>query len=132
MNYKKWLGILFFAVLVISCFSPWVTVPSRNLVISGVSAEGTNFGKPGYFNLFFGFFFLIFHLTPRLWAKRWNLLVVALNLAWAIRNYFLLTACREGECPFKETGLFLMIIASVCMLISALLPDISMKEDRPS
>lgn len=128
MSYKKWVGVIFVTALAISCFAPWVTVPARDLVISGVSAEGTNFGKPGYFNLFFSFFFLIFHLVPRLWAKRWNLLVVALNLAWAIRNYFLLTACREGECPVKETGLYVMIIASVCILISALFPDISMKE----
>jgi len=124
MQYRKWMGILLFIILVISCLMPWVTVVSKQIVISGVSAEGTNFGKPGYFNLLFSVFFLFFHLVPRLWAKRWNLLVVALNIAWAIRNYFLITACREGECPQKHEGLYLMLFAAAGMLISALFPDI--------
>ena len=127
---KFYLGILFALVLIISCFSPWITVVSREIEISGVSAEGTNFGKPGYFNLLFSALFILFHIIPRLWAKRWNLLVVALNIAWAIRNYFILTACREGECPEKHLGLYLSIIASFLMLVSALFPEISMDEKK--
>ena len=126
MNYKKWLGIFFVILLMASCFFTWMTVPSRSLTVTGVSAEGTNFGKPGFFNLFFGFFFLVFHMIPKLWAKRLNLLVVALNTAWAVRNYFIITACRDGECPQIHAGLYIMEFASLMILISALFPDIEL------
>ena len=103
---------------------PWVIVPSRNIVISGVSAEGTNFGKPGYLNIILSIFFIVFTLIPRLWAKRANLVVVALNIAWAIRNYLLLSACRGGDCPEKQAGLYLLIFSSLFILVSGLFPDL--------
>lgn len=109
---------------------PWVIIVSKNITVTGVDATGTNFGKPGYFHFFFGFFFLIFHLVPTLWAKRWNLVVVALNIAWAVRNYFIISMCREGDCPEKQMGLWLVMAASVLMLLAALFPDITLKEDK--
>jgi len=117
-------------LLIVSCFIPWVTIPSKNIVVSGVESTGTNFGKPGYTHFVLSFFFIIFHFIPRLWAKRSNLLVVALNIAWAIRNYFIISMCREGECPEKQIGLWLVLLASVLVLIAALFPDIKLKEEK--
>jgi hypothetical protein len=128
----KWIGLLAVILLVVSCFVPWVIIPSKNIIVSGVDSAGTNFGKPGYAHFVLGFFFIIFHLIPKLWAKRINLLIVALNLAWAVRNYFIISMCREGECPEKQTGLWLVLTASVLMLIAALLPDIKLKEENKS
>lgn len=125
-----WTGLGAALLLVITCFIPWVTIESRNLVISGVEARGTNFGKPGYFNLLMTFFFVLFSLIPRVWAKRANLLVVALNLAWAVRNYFLLSVCRAGECPEKETGIYLLLLACGLMLAAALFPPMSLQEKK--
>lgn len=130
MRYMKWIGLFALVLLVVSCFMPWVIIISKNITVTGVDATGTNFGKPGYFHFFFGFFFLIFHLVPTLWAKRWNLVVVALNIAWAVRNYFIISMCREGDCPEKQMGLWLVIGASVLMLLAALFPDIKLKEDK--
>ena len=76
------------------------------------------------------FLFLVFHFIPRLWAKRWNLLVVALNIAWAVRNVIIISMCRDGECPEKQTGLYLVILASAIMLAAALFPDIKLKEEK--
>ncbi|HEX5655272.1 MAG TPA: hypothetical protein VFX58_19500 [Chitinophagaceae bacterium] len=129
-RYLFWTGLGAALLLVITCFIPWVTIDAKNIVISGVDASGTNFGKPGYFNLLMTIFFVFFSLIPRVWAKRANLLVVALNLAWAIRNYFLLSACRGGECPEKETGLYLLLLACGLMLASALFPPISLQEKK--
>jgi len=117
-------------LLIVSCFIPWVTIPSKNIVVSGIESTGTNFGKPGYTHFVLSFFFIIFHFIPRLWAKRSNLLVVALNIAWAIRNYFIISMCREGECPEKQIGLWLVLLASVLVLIAALFPDIKLKEEK--
>ena len=127
----KWIGLAASVLLIISCFSTWVIIVSKNIAVSGVNATGTNFGKPGYFNFLFTFFFILFTLIPRIWAKRTNLLITALNLSWALRNYFIISACRGGECPEKQTSIYLMLIASLLMLASALFPDIKLREQKP-
>lgn len=118
------------ALLVVACLSPWVVIESKNITISGIDATGTNFGKPGYFHLFCAFFFTVFTLIPRIWAKRWNLAVVALNVAWVIRNFMVIAVCRGGECPSRKTGLWMLLLASALMLVSALFPDISLNNNK--
>jgi hypothetical protein len=126
----KWIGVMAAVLLVVSCFTPWVIIESKNITISGIDATGTNFGKPGYFHFIFSFFFLLFSFIQKVWAKRFNLLIVALNVAWAAKNYFLLTACAGGECPLFKTGLWLMLLSSICMLIAAFFPDIELKQAK--
>ena len=130
MRWMKWTGIAAAIILIISCFLTWVTIPSKNIVVSGVDATGTSFGRPGYFSLLMTFFFLVCTLLPKLWAKRINLLFTAMNLAWAIRNYFIISACQGGDCPEKQAGLFLMLIASLLMLASSLFPDIKLPAEK--
>ena len=126
----KWTGFIAAALLVAACFMVWVVVPSRQIVVTGVDATGTNFGKPGYFHFICAFFFVAFSILPKVWAKRSNLLVTALNIAWAIRNYFIISACYAGDCPEKKAGIFLMLLASLLMLISALFPDMKLPEKK--
>jgi len=126
----KWTGLATAVLLIISCFLTWVVIVSKNIIVTGVNAAGTNFGKPGYFNLLMTLFFLAFTLIPKIWAKRINLLVTAMNLAWAVRNYFIITACRAGECPEKHTGIFLLLFASFLMLVSSLFPDLELPEQK--
>lgn len=130
MKYMKWLGVLAVGLLIYSCFSNWIAVTDRGVIAGGMDAGGTNFGKPGYFHLFFALLFLPFHLIPRLWAKRANVVVVALNMAWAIRNFFVLAICRGGDCPERLLGLWLMLLASVLMLLAALFPDMNPVERK--
>jgi hypothetical protein len=122
MRYSTGLGIAAVLLLVIACFMPWVLIPSKQLVISGMDASGTRYGKPGYLHLLLGFFYLIFTLIPAVWAKRFNLLVVAFNLAWTLRNFLILSLCRGGECPERQAGLYLLAMAGVLMLVAALFP----------
>lgn len=128
MRWNKWLGIVAALLQIISCFMTWVVISSKNIVVTGVDASGTSFGRPGYFNLLFAGIFILFHFIPRVWAKRGNLAVAALNMAWALRNYFLITTCRGGDCPEKHWGIWLLLISSVLLLVSALFPDIKLKE----
>jgi len=133
MNKKmKWIGVVAAVLLVISCFTPWVIIESKAITVSGIDATGTNYGKPGYFHFIFSFFFLLFTFIQKVWAKRFNLLVVAVNVAWAAKNYFLLTACAGGECPVSQIGLWLMLFASGVMLISSFFPDIEIKQEQKS
>lgn len=130
MRWMKWVGIAGAVLLILSCFLTWVVIPSKNILVTGVDASGTYFGKPGYFSLLMTFFFLLFTLIPRIWAKRTNLLVTALNLAWAARNYFIISACRAGECPEKHSGIYLMLLASLAMLVSSLFPDMKLPQTK--
>ena len=125
-KYMKWIGVLAALLLLISCFTPWIIIESRKIVVSGIDSTGTNYGKPGYLHFVLAGLFLIFSYLKKIWAKRVNLLVVAVNLAWAIRNYFVVTACAAGECPVTQLGLWLMLLSSLLMLLSSLFPDIKL------
>lgn len=126
----KWIGFAAGVLLIVSCFTPWVFIASRDITISGIDATGTNFGKPGYFHFLCAFFFLLFNFIPKIWAKRSNLLVAALNIAWAIRNFFVIAACQGGECPEKKTGLYFVLFASIIMLITTFFPDMKLIDDK--
>lgn len=130
MRFMKWIGFFSALALIIACFIPWVFIEPNNIIVSGVQATGTNFGKPGYFHFLMIAFFVIFNFTPKVWAKRSNLLITALNLAWAIRNYFIISACQMGDCPVKKAGIYILIPASVLMLVAALFPDIKIPEKK--
>jgi hypothetical protein len=126
----KWIGLLATIALVIACFFPWVYIESKNITVTGVSSVGTNFGKPGYFHFFLAAFYLVFNFISRVWAKRANLLVVALNIGWAVRNYFLISACAAGECPEKKAALYIVLISSLVMLVAALLPKVELQAEK--
>lgn len=130
MRFMKWIGLLAAAVLTVACFFPWTFIASKNIVVSGVDATGTSFGKPGYFHFIMVIIFIFFNFTPRVWAKRSNLLIAALNLAWAVRNYIIISSCYMGDCPEKKLALFLVIPASVLMLVAAMFPDIKLVEKK--
>ena len=130
MRFFKWIGLLAAIGLTISCFYPWVFIESKNITVSGVEAIGTNFGKPGYFHFILTFLFIVFDFVPKVWAKRSNLLLTALNLAWAIRNYFIISACYMGDCPLRKTAIFFLIPASALMLLSALFPNMKIQEKK--
>jgi hypothetical protein len=126
MRWMKWVGIAGAILLIIACFLTWVVIASKNIVVTGVDATGTYFGKPGYFNLLMTFFFLLFTFIPKIWAKRTNVVITAMNFAWALRNYFIITSCRAGECPEKHIGIYLLLFASLLMLVSSLFPDMKL------
>lgn len=122
-------GLLAVVLLVISCWMPWVVVPSRDIVVSGISAPGTNYGRPGYVHLVLAAFFLVFMLLGKIWSSRVNVFIAALNTAWAIRNFIVLTTCYGGECPLKKWGLFLMLAGSALLLVAALFPGLRLKQE---
>src|SRR5215831_1073187 len=124
MRWLKYIGIIAAILLIIACFMTWVYIPSKNITVTGIDATGTNFGRPGIFHFITTFFFITLTLIPRVWAKRANLLVTALNMAWAIRNYFIISTCRGGECPEKHAAIYALLILSLIMLVSSLLPDL--------
>ena len=91
MKYSQTLGVVFALLLISACYLPWCIIPSKALIISGMNTTGTVLGKPGYMHIFFGVISILLFVIQRVWSKRVNLLIMALNFAWAIRNYLLMS-----------------------------------------
>jgi hypothetical protein len=72
----------------------------------------------------------IFFLLPAVWAKRINPFLGAINFAWALRNLFLLSTCRNGECPEKIWWLYVYVLAAFVVLVMTVLPDMKVKSSK--
>ena len=128
MKIMKWMGVAAAIILVAACFLPWVVIESKDIVVTGVESTGTAFGKPGYFHFIFAGLYLLLVLINRVWSKRVNIFVSGFNVAWAVRNFMIISICYGGECPIKQSGLYIMLISSIAMLISVLFSDAAVKE----
>lgn len=122
MKYSQRIGIIATIALMAVCFLPWAYIASKQITVSGFIAIGTNFGKPGLLNFIFCVIMLVMFAVPAIWAKRTNVFIAALNLAFAIRNFIVLSFCSAGECPEKKIGLYLLIFLSAIIQVMALLP----------
>lgn len=123
MNRSQWIALASAIVLVVACFMPWVHISSAGITVSGVETAGTRFGKPAYIHFILTGIVVLFTFINALWAKRFNLLFAALNFAWALRNFVVITKCEAGECPEKQTGLYLVLIAAFALLVSTFFPN---------
>jgi hypothetical protein len=130
MRLIEWLSIFFTFMLFIACFSPWVIIESKNIMVSGHQAIGTAFGKPGYMHILLGAIYLLFILIDKWWSKRIALFIGASNVAWAIRNFIIISACHGGECPVKKWGIYLVLASAIAMLIAILFnPTLTREKD---
>ncbi len=119
MRFMKLAGILAALIVIISAFFPWVVIESRDLVVSGVDNAGLNYGKRGYWHFVFCGLFIIFSLFRGVEARRVNVFVAAINLAWSLAN-LLVFKCEGGECPVKQPALYISILGSVLMMVAVL------------
>jgi hypothetical protein len=123
----RWMSIAAAVIVLSACFFPWIHIESKDIIVSGVSAEGTSYGKPGYMHFILAGFFLMFMLFNKTWAQRAAVFLAAFNLAWAIRNYIVISSCHGGECPQKQVALYAALIFSVLMLLFSLLVKLPAK-----
>jgi len=127
VRYLHWLGIAACITLIISCFLPWVNYADINQTFSGFYSFKNEYGKPGKFLFFLGALMLSFMLLPKVWAKRANLFIGALTLAYAVKTFILFGSCYNNYCPQKLFGLYLMVSCAVVMLIASGFPNLKMK-----
>jgi hypothetical protein len=132
MRTTKWLSIVAALIFIASCFFPWVVIETKNIVISGVSAEGTRYGKPGYLNLVFIFIVLVLSFFQKSWAIRINLFLAACNFGWVLRNFILLSACEGGECPQRQPALFVYLVSAILLLVLIPLQKVKVQESEPA
>ena len=114
------IGLSIGLLTALACFLPWMSIESKNLMITGMDTTGTKFGKPGLLHLILTGLYLVFTLVPKPWGQKANLLVVAVNAAWAIRNFMLLTSCAGGECPARLIGFYMLLIGSMGMMAATI------------
>lgn len=130
MRYSQWIGVLAAAALMLSGFLNWTWYPDIKKYFTGFFTENNMYGKPAKALIFFAIIAVIFYLLPKVWAKRWNLLVCVIILAFAIRSFIVFSQCYRGICPERQPGIWLMLGSAVVMMLCALLPDLSVTQDR--
>ena len=123
-----WLGIAACVVLIIACFMPWTFHADVGKNFTGFFSEQNKYGRPGKFIIIFTVPLLVFMLLPKLWAKRTNLFLGAMLVAYAVKTYILYTSCYMAYCPEKKAGVFLMLFSAVVIFIAALLPNVKSQQ----
>ena len=130
MKYSQLLGCIAVVLLAAASYLPWSFIAERNILVTGMSAPGTIYGKPGLMHFVLGFILILFFIIPKIWAKRINVFTAAINLAWSVRNFILLSTCYMGECPQKKFGLYLALVLCFFILIMSFLPELKKLERK--
>ncbi len=128
MKYYKTIGLLACVLLVVSCFLPWAYYTDIHKSFTGFFSEQNVYGKPGKVFIFMAVVSAIMIVTNKVWAKRVHILLSAINIAYLIKTYVLFTTCYATICPQKEYGLYVLIVSSVVLMITSILPDMKILE----
>jgi hypothetical protein len=117
MQSIKWFAILVILLVAACCFFPWVTIPEKNITISGFHSDISIFGKPGIMHFFICGLLLLLLLFQKSWSLRAGFFISFINIAWAFRNYFLISSCRAGTCPEKQPALYTLLVGSLVLTV---------------
>jgi hypothetical protein len=121
--YSKWIAVFASVLLIVSCFLPWAYYPDIDKVFTGFFSENNLYGKPGKWLTVMAVISLLCQFLPNIFYKRANLLLMALNVAYAIKSYIIFASCYHGYCPEKKIGIYLMLIASILLMTAAVFPS---------
>jgi hypothetical protein len=127
-RYSKWISLLAAILLILACYLPWAFYPDLNKSFTGFFSENNIYGKPAKWLTVMALFSVICQFLPMIFLKRLNLLLMALNLAYAIKTYIVYAECYRGYCPVKQTGLYLMLMSSIVLMIAAVFPSASIRK----
>ena len=130
MKYSQLIGVVAALVLIGACWMPWAYYPDLDKSFTGFFSELNRYGKPGKVLVFFSAVSILLFLVPKVWAKRSNMLVAGIAIAWAIKSFISYSGCYGGICPEKLAGIWIMLGASVVVLVMTFLPDLPVKEDQ--
>ena len=123
-------GMIACVVLVVVCFMPWSYYADIKETFTGFYSFQNQYGKPGKFLSLIATIAFALMLLPKIWAKRTNLFVCALGVGYAIKTFILFTSCYNAYCPEKKAGIYLMLTATVLMLLSAAFPDLKINKQK--
>jgi len=129
-KYLHWIGIAACITLVVSCFLPWVYYDDLKQTFTGFYSYHNQYGRPGKFLSILALASLVCMLLPNVLAKRTNLFICALVVAYAVKSFILFSSCYNNYCPQKLYGLYLMVGCTVVMLVASAFPDLKLKEGK--
>lgn len=130
MKFTKWIGVAAGIALIIICFIPWTYHEDVQKSFTGFFSQNNAYGKPGKFLIFFSVLSILLIIVPRIWAKRTNLFVTGIMLAYAIKTYILYTSCYNAYCPEKKAGIYLVVALSLIQFVMSLFPDMKIEEKK--
>jgi hypothetical protein len=130
MKHSQWIGVGAAVLVIAGCFLPWAYFPDLHEDFTGFFSEQNRYGRPGKVLIVFCGVEILLFLIPKIWAKRANLFIGAVTLAWSIKSYMLYTACYKGICPERRLGIFLVLAGAAIALVASLLPDLSVREEK--
>ncbi len=122
MKYSNLIGVIAGISLIVICFLPWTYHADVGKDFTGFFSEKNAYGKPGNAFILFTIIFLMLTLISKVWAKRTNLFITAIIVAYAIKTYILYTSCYNAYCPEKRPGIYFVLICSIIMLTAAVFP----------
>lgn len=129
MKYSQLVGIVGSLLLAAASFMPWAWYPDLGKEFTGFFSEQDRYGRPGDILLFFCVVMILLFVIPRIWAKRTNIFMAAITLAFVVRCYILYTGCYRGICPEKRVGIFLVLLGAVIAMTATLLPRLPVGEE---
>ncbi len=109
---------------------PWTFHADLGKDFTGFFSEQNKYGKPGKFLIIIAAAIGVFMVLPKLWAKRTNLFLGALLIAYAIKSYILYTSCYMAYCPEKKAGVFLMLFSSLMIFIATVFPNMQLRKEE--
>jgi hypothetical protein len=121
LKYAPYVGIAAALLLIVCCFFPWTYYPDLQENFTGFYSKQNQYGKPGKTFIFLCVVAIVLFLIPKLWSRRTNQFVGVVIFAYAMKTYFIFTACYTGICPQIKAGLVGVLLCSIFMLISSLL-----------
>lgn len=116
--------------LIGACFLPWIYIPSLQQTYTGMYTGVTRFGRPGVLTIVLAVVSVLLFLIPKIWSKRLNVVVAAVGISWAARNFMLMTSCLMGECPEKKAGIFVVPVLAGLVMLMTLLPKIALPAEK--
>ena len=130
-KYLHYTGIIACLALIAACFMPWVHYNNINETFTGFHvtkfSTGNYYGKAGITITVLTLIILLCMLLPKMGAKRLNLFIGALLVAYCIRTYIIFTsALFEGE-VVKQAGIYLVVILPLIIMVAAVFPNIDKK-----
>ena len=129
MKYSQWIGIAAVLLVIAASFMPWAFFPDLQKEFTGFFSEQNRYGRPGKVLVALGVIEIVFFLIPKVWAKRANILIAAIALAWSFKSYWLFTSCYRGICPSARIGLYLVLGGAIIAMVASLTPNLPVEQE---
>ena len=126
-------GIIACLALLAACFMPWVHYNNINETFTGFNVHrfttGNYYGKAGIPITVLTVIILLCMFVKKIWAKRVNLFVAAVLVAYGIRTYIIFTSALFENEIVKKPGIHLVAILPFIILASTIFPYLEDKTE---